>query len=250
LRRISGPATPIAICLGNHDLWGSKRALRKALNPEDLQARFWQPAAAKHGVCLLDAGNADLDDFTIVGAYGHYDYSFACPALKLGTNEISTGDYQRGCPPDSRLFWNDRRWMPCDRGDIPEALRQAETFGSRFAMAAARRKPILVATHTAPFEELIGYPIDAAKEESFFRAYSGSSHMGTAIARHSAGIAFVACGHTHCAVGPVRHSGTDDHFLIANIGSDYGSPQAVVFDTSTMKATRASPCDNLKTDRL
>jgi len=239
LRRITGPDAPIAICLGNHDAWASKRALETARNLEDIEERYWRPAADRYNVTLLDCVNAQFDAFTIVGAYGHYDYGFAVPGLVIDGEEMRSEDYARGTVSSAGLTWNDKRHMPCSRGDCAEADRQAAGLDQHLAAAVERQKPVLVVTHTAPFDALIGRPCDPFDPRSFFRAHSGSTRMGAVIEKYAAHIAFLACGHTHCEVGPFQLDVSDSKsILAANIGSDYGNPRGVLVDTNGMTVWR------------
>jgi 3',5'-cyclic AMP phosphodiesterase CpdA len=236
LRRIL-PDGPIIIALGNHDFWANPGSGCTSL--EQVIQRFWWRPADHYNVALLDVANFRLDELVFVGGYGHYDLGFACPDLCYGGQWVNQQHYLTGRPPtETPLRWRDFDWMPGARDLSRLASAQVDSVQTRLAEAGSRRA--LVALHTPPFSALLGIP-DAREVDpedppirAFFRAYLGNRSMGEMLEAHSTRIRGLVCGHTHRPAGPLLLDG----FMGVNVGSDYGTPQALILDTREVSLAR------------
>ena len=135
------------------------------------------------------------------------------------------------------MRWRDFQLMPAGQGD-PREVSAAEVARFERRLVETETKPVLAATHTAPFQELLGVPRlpvgVSPPARAFFRAYLGNHGMGVMLRRHLHRLCGVVCGHTHRAAGPVNISGVPG----VNIGSDYGAPRAVVYDVEESRFWR------------
>lgn len=228
----------LAICLGNHDFWMHDDARQRYASLDQIVDEDWLPAARQAGVVLLDRGNLELPDLYLVGGYGHYDFGFAVPDLAYGDLMVSEADYLRGrCPEVSALRWRDFQLMPAIQTDPRQvSAEQVTAFERRLVQTGT--KPVLAVTHTAPFEQLLGVPrLEAGTPppaRAFFRAYLGNRGMGVMMQRHLHRLCGVVCGHTHRPAGPVNINGVPG----VNVGSDYGSPRAVVYEVEERRFWR------------
>jgi 3',5'-cyclic AMP phosphodiesterase CpdA len=231
------PNGPIIIALGNHDFWASPGSDCASL--EQVIQRFWWKPAEQYDIALLDVANFQLGELVFVGGYGHYDLGFAFPRLCYDGQWVSRQHYLTGRPPaETPLRWRDFDWMP-GASDLP-GLATAQVDSVQMRLAEAGSMPVFVALHTPPFSALLGIP-DAQEVDpedppirAFFRAYLGNRLMGEMLEAHSAHIRGLVCGHTHRPAGPLQLDG----FTGVNVGSDYGTPQALVLDARDVSLTR------------
>ncbi|MBV9274191.1 MAG: metallophosphoesterase [Verrucomicrobia bacterium] len=231
------PDGPIITALGNHDFWANPASGCSSL--EQVIQRFWWKPADLYEVALLDVANFHLDELVFVGGYGHYDLGFACPDLCYNGRWVNQQHYLTGRPPtETALRWRDFDWMP-GANDLP-GLATAQVDSVQTRLVEARTTPVMVALHTPPFSALLGIPdtweIDPENPpiRAFFRAYLGNRSMGEMLEVHSTRICGLVCGHTHRPAGPFRLNG----FMGVNVGSDYGTPRALILDTRDMSLTR------------
>ena len=202
--------------------------------------RYWAPAAKSLDIVLLDTGNMDLQDVTIVGGYGHYDLGFAIPGLAYNGIPVTEADYLRGRPSASSLLrWRDFQFMPSELHPQQVAREQVEAVRKRLSEAGSSR--IIVVLHTPPYEELLGVPPfkalppdSAPSIYAFFRAYLGNRSMGILLREARNNLVAVVCGHTHRQVGPIQLGST----IGINIGSDYGAPKAALFSSDSNRFER------------
>jgi Icc-related predicted phosphoesterase len=229
------PNGPIAVCLGNHDFWlhDSIREAFKTL--DDVIEHFWEPAATRHDVALLDVANESFDGIGVVGGYGHYDLGFAVPSLRYEGIDVRETHYLAGKPPiDTLLRWRDFDFMPAQLDLVEVAARQVDRIRSR--LVAAGHSRTIVVLHTPPFEAMLGIPRlhernldDPLPIYAFFRAYLGNRAMGEMLEGFQDRLLGIVCGHTHRMAGPIEFGG----FFGVNIGSDYGNPRGVLYDTAS-----------------
>jgi Icc-related predicted phosphoesterase len=238
--RRSMPGKPIAICLGNHDFWLHEDARNQCRRLSDVIDQYWVPAAQEFDILLLDRENFRIEEVTIVGGYGHYDFGFAIPRLAYRGVVVTEEDYLRGYPyANSSLRWRDFQLMP--GGLHPRTVASEEVQGITARLRAAGDSPLIAVLHTPPFEELLGIPAareltdgSPPSEYAFFRAYLGNRAMGAVLRNVKDKLLAVVCGHTHRQAGPVKLDGV----VGINIGSDYGHPKAALYTSETMTMER------------
>jgi Icc-related predicted phosphoesterase len=231
--RNSFPTGPIAVCLGNHDFWLHDSVRSEFGSLEDVVAHYWEPAAERYEITLLDVGSCRLGELTLIGAYGHYDLGFRVPDLQYEGVRVTEEHYLSGQPPfDSGLRWRDFQLMPAGLNLAEVAADQVKRI--RLRLLASREPPMIAVLHTPPYEELLGIPsltgFDPERISSpyaFFRAYLGNRAMGELLDGFRDRLLGIVCGHTHRMAGPVDLNGV----IGVNIGSDYGYAKAVIYDS-------------------
>jgi len=191
------PRTPIGWVLGNHDLWG--RAISEVFADHS-----FGPAT------YLEHHNLDLDACTVVGTYGHYDYSGGMPDLGEDAYESFT---------DGRLVWNDHLIDRQGSTNPAIARRLADGFSRRYKAAIARRRPIVCLTHTVPY--VLQMPDE---RRSFVTAYIFNALVGAAIDAAPVKPVALFCGHSHRA-----RTWTGAGFPVINPGSDYRDVRTAVW---------------------
>lgn len=191
------PAAPIGWVFGNHDLWG--RAFTDLFGDHSFRQATY-----------LEHHNLDLDFCTVVGTYGHYDYSGGARSLGDDVYESFT---------DGRHVWNDHR-IDRQGSTNPEIARTvASRFAARYQSAARRGLPIVCLTHTLPFVRPL--PDD---RRSFVTAYLFNSLVGDVIDSADDKPHAVFCGHTHRP-----RTWSHDGFPLINTGSDYTRVRTTVW---------------------
>jgi hypothetical protein len=219
---------PIALVMGNYSLWLSG-GTALGLNPEDIIEKFWRPAARTNQIILLDEGNFDLGDVIVTGGYGHFDFGFATPNLRIGDALVSREDYERGITSGGVLVSNDPRMLACARGTEREAKRQAQGIGRRLDAAIATGKPVLEVTHTVPFSELNLNSKSPKDDGSHPSAYSGNSLVGEVIKPRASRIDLLVCAHACAAV----HEEIVQGVRSVNLGSASDRIQGILYETET-----------------
>jgi Icc-related predicted phosphoesterase len=241
LRR-SFPGGRIAVCLGNHDFWVPDFFRGDCRSLSDVIERFWEPAAKEFDVTLLDTANLCLPGLAIVGGYGHYDLGFAIPGLSYDGIPVTEADYTRGwLASKPTLRWRDFELMP-DRVN-PGDIAAEQVAGVQRRLGAIDDRRAIVVLHTPPFEALLGVPPVAShvlhgapSVYAFFRAYLGNRSMGEFLEHEQQKVAAVVCGHTHRQAGPLTLAGLGA--IGVNVGSDYGEPRAVLFESELNRFER------------
>lgn len=182
------PQAAIAWVMGNHDLW--RKPYTHVWN------NFGQLTAV-----YLERQNLDRDDCTVVGTYGHYDYSGGDPSIPTEVYE----SFRWGT-----MVWNDRFIDRLGRTNPEIALELTDRFRARFQSAVDRGRPIVLLTHTWPVVP------EHASQPSFVTAYLVNHQVGAVVRAAPVRPVVGFCGHTH---RPAR----SDHcgFPIINTGSDY-----------------------------
>lgn len=182
------PNAGIAWIMGNHDLW---------YRP---YTHLWNDFR-EYRATYLECRNLETDYCTIVGTYGHYDYSG-------GTWELSHSQYETFT--DGYHTWNDRYMERLGKTNPQIAREIADRFRLRYDAAIARGLPIVVLTHTWPFA-----PTDA-RYRSFTSAYCCNQLIGDILVSHEVRPDVLFCGHTH---QPAQWN--EFGFPMVNTGSDY-----------------------------
>nr|VFK22473.1 MAG: Calcineurin-like phosphoesterase [Candidatus Kentron sp. MB]VFK28804.1 MAG: Calcineurin-like phosphoesterase [Candidatus Kentron sp. MB]VFK74104.1 MAG: Calcineurin-like phosphoesterase [Candidatus Kentron sp. MB] len=192
------PEAAIAWVMGNHDLWG---------NPVD---HLWRDDRHSHvDACYLERGNLELKICTVVGTYGHYDYSGGDPTIP---HEI----YEQYRFDD--LGWNDHHIIRGHRTNPEIARDLANRFALRYRRALIRGLPIVVLMHTLPFVELNAW------ERNFYGAYGTNGLIGNEILTHDTKPIALFCGHTHNPICVDTFG-----FPMINTGSDYNRVRITTF---------------------
>ncbi len=212
------PERPIAVTLGNHDYWIRDRPLESTTLPRIL-FEYWEPAARRQGIHLLDLANLDLGPVVVCGAYAHFDLGHAQPGLIWNGKPVTDLHYATALlPGDTKVYWSDMLYMPRVEGDAAIARRELAGFATRYTAAVAEGKPVLCALHTVPFSSLNGHRDPPGDIGWFRRAYSGNAAIGRWLTAQPVLPALVVCGHTHCPVPLQSIAGMP----CINLGSDYG----------------------------
>ena len=236
------PDGRIVVCMGNHDFWLPDFVRSECRSLSEVIERFWEPAAKEFDVTLLDSENLCLPGLAIVGGYGHYDLGFAVPGLCYDGIPVTRADYIRGwISSKPTLRWRDCELMPGN--SRPGEVATEQVAGVQRRLAAIDDRRVIVVLHTPPFEALLGVPpIDSSMLHgapsiyAFFRAYLGNRSMGEFLEKEHEKVTAVVCGHTHRQAGPLTLPGLGA--LGINVGSDYGAPRAVLFESELNRFER------------
>jgi predicted phosphodiesterase len=213
---------PMAVCLGNHDLWVGGTAPARYAQLQRIVTDYWEIPCRENGIILLDRQNASFGKVTIVGGYGHFDLGLAWPGLEIQGRRVTKSDYLGGAD------WNDFRRIPrCAEFLEINARREALAIGSRLDQAMRTGRRILMATHTLPWAELNAHP-RTGNWDDYYAAYSGNSLMGAEIAKRAGTIEFLMCGHTHKATSETTLHG----IRCLNTGGGYHEFRGILYDTS------------------
>ncbi len=219
-------ACPLAFCAGNHDIWCADPdtdswAIYREVLPE---------IAARAGVTLLDAGNLALDTVTVVGCYGHFDFSLRVPALTVCGQPVTEEHYHRQTPPGyPEPVWMDGRRIRW-RWNDPEAC--AEICASGLARMESALSPsttdqaIIFVSHGIPRHEVNGHFRSHNPVSLFLNAFSGTARLEGIVRRGAAqGARILAVsGHTHKKVSRQLIEGVE----YLNVGGTYGAPRLAV----------------------
>ena len=197
--RLLRPSAAIAWVMGNHDLWYRPYTHLWDEFPE-LPATY------------LELHNRETDYCTVIGTYGHYDYSGGTPELSHEQYETFT---------DGRHIWNDRFIDRQGKTNLEIAREVACRFHDRYRAAVSRGLPIVVLTHTWPFA-----PTEA-RRRSFVSAYCCNQLIGDILVSEAVRPEVLFCGHTH---RPRRSDAFG--FPMVNTGSDYGEVRITQWNIS------------------
>lgn len=225
LRQTLGPDACIVICLGNHDHW-LEPPCSECTSPENVRETFWRPACRAHNIHCLDFGNVDMPDITLCGGYAHYDFSFRNPTVAAEGRSPTLADYQAGrfgelvCPDPDRIP---------GLHALDEAAEQTRKIANRLSQAKARAKPILFASHTLPFAELLRTEMPPVPLQRFFDAYSGNSTIGNVLSTAKESVLLAVSGHTHHPSPLLQIHGIP----CITTGSSPSHPRFLLFDANT-----------------
>ena len=164
------PAAQIGWIRGNHDLWGRP------------YTDLWQPSPDLPAT-YLELANLDSTACTVVGSYGHYDFSGAPAGVSPEELETDAGQHDAS--------QGDRSIDRLGKSHREIASEIADRFAQRYAAAVARSLPIVVLSHTWPFA-----PLDESLR-SLACAYCCNQLLGDVILSHAKRPVVLLCGHTH-----------------------------------------------------
>lgn len=167
--RKRNPSTPIGWVMGNHDLWDH--------SIDYLWRGFGQVPAT-----YLERVNLELDWCTVVGTYGHYDFSGGDPSIPV---EYYEEYFYMG------MIWNDHLIHRNGRTNVQIAEEVAGRFKDRYLAALDRCLPIIVLTHTVPFVPMKKLDL------TFVSGYSINKRIGEILLTQKTKPVVVFCGHTH-----------------------------------------------------
>ena len=188
LRRLRGAYPRVLYVPGNHDLWS-----REAKDASRVRYLDRLPALCRRlRVDYLPDGPVAVGDGTVVGQTGWYDYSMADARLALPLDAYRVGTHER-------LAWADKVMVTWGGVDDAELTAWMDARLAADLERAPRDKPLVVATHMLPFDELAPeHPLQWA----FVRGFLGATALGETIVRAAeagAPIAHCLAGHSHWA---------------------------------------------------
>ncbi len=175
--------------LGNHDLWLSKRMLRKGLNSLHKMELIRKMALSYGFLDLHLEGPQKLGNLSLVGVIGWYDYSYA----PEGTLEQFLRGSPYDCHPLSKYnpcpeWWNDKVWVKLPFSDPEFAKMNADLLREGLLGVG----DAIVIMHHVPKEELL-----VRDRGSFYSAYHGSPLLGRVLEDFRYKLFFVGYGHDH-----------------------------------------------------
>ena len=224
-------ACPIGFCAGNHDIWSSD----PAADSWRIYHEVLPEAAVQTGTTCLDVENLTIGDLTVVGCYGHFDYSLHAPDLEIGGRLVTEDDYRRQTPPGySAPVWMDGQSIHWAFDDpracaviCDAAMMRLESALTTTGRKKARpRRQIVLLTHGIPRRELNGHGDSRDALSLFLQAFSGTNRLEAMVRRAVAAGASVlsVSGHTHKSVPKLSLDGAD----YLNVGGTYGMPRLVI----------------------
>lgn len=203
----------VGFVVGNHDLWAPG-----GWNSWEILYNKMPELAERYDLHYLETENLVIDDWTIAGTYGHYDYGFG----RVSEEIARKGEYNSS---QGRLSWIDIKQIKWgEREDLEVCRTLLNRFSQR--LEGTNREKLITISHTIPHRSLVGHP--NSEIERFFSCYSGSKRLGD-ILRAQGGVAHY-CGHTH-AEARARLGQTD----VVNIGNDFGKRKYSLFDSELLK---------------
>ena len=204
---------PIALVAGNHCLWGKGH-----YSSRDLLYNQYQQLATEFGLIYLENENLQIGDFTIVGTYGHYDYSLGKVGNGITKENFLTG---RAIIGDKVHGWVDKSYMDWQGKTDEEITRELmENFINRISN---KKGQLITLSHTLPNMDVVGHPL--SKLQNFLGAYSGTLLLEEIIRENEPLYHF--CGHTHAEatskIGKTK---------VINIGSSFKNLKYALLDTA------------------
>lgn len=226
-------AAPLAFCAGNHDIWSTDPDIDSWHIYRDRLARV----AGQAGVTYLETDNLSLPELTVVGCYGHFDFSLRIPDLVIAGTTVSMAHYQRQTPPGhEEPVWMDGQRIHWDLSDEEACARICRLAGRRMEPAITRGKPVLFVSHTVPRQEVNGHFESNDAVSLFLNAFSGTSRLEGIVrmaADHGVPVTAVS-GHTHRRV-PMQ---TLDGVRYLNAGGEYAHPHLEILNWTTANTLR------------
>ncbi len=205
---------PIGFIIGNHELW------KKQVSAETLLYKNFERLAKQEGLVYLENKNLRVKDWTIIGTYGHYDYSLgtAHPDLNITEENFKTGMAIIG---NKKITWMDKPFINL-KGQTDKEF--CDKLISRFEkkIQAAKGKLITI-SHTIPNKKVVGHK-DSLKSD-FLGAFAGTTKLEKILEKYD--IAYHFCGHTHA-----RATNIINKTKVVNIGSDYQELKYILLDTN------------------
>lgn len=218
-------AMPVAFCAGNHDIWST--------DPETDSWQIYRTRLAEIaedvGATYLEESNLALPELTVVGCYGHFDFSLRIPDLVIAGEVVTQSHYLRQTPPGhDEPVWMDGRRIRWDRSDEAACAQICARAARRMEHALDRGKPILFVSHTVPRQEVNGHFGSDSEVSLFLNAFSGTSRLERVIrmaVERDIPVTAVS-GHTHKRV-PL---GMIDGVGYLNAGGEYGRPHLEILE--------------------
>ncbi len=210
----------IAWCAGNHDIW----SFDPDVESNQIYYELLPAAAAECDCCFLDRGNLELPGLTVVGCYGHFDFSLRVDELTINGAEVLESHYLAQTPPGhTKPVWMDclNIWW---QWDDPEACRViCESGSERMKSALSREGAVLFVSHGVGRRELNGHAGSQVPESLFRNAFCGTERLESIVRlAHQPGRKVLAVsGHTHRQINQQTIDGID----YLNVGGDYGKPR-------------------------
>ncbi|MEI6732027.1 MAG: metallophosphoesterase [archaeon] len=218
---------PIAFVAGNHDIWDSD----PSHTAEELLFGVYPEMAMKMGVHYLETTNLDIKNWTIVGTYGHYDYSF--PAVdddRQKMKDVETGrliTFTESGKVKRERTYQDFLKINMGKTTNPDLCNK---ILDRFEMRVRHaRGSLMTISHTLPDISFAGTSAEARSP------YSGSKRLGEIIKTHWSAYHF--CGHTHH-----YFNGKFGSVDAVNIGSGGDTFRYVILDTTSSKKIKTISC--------
>ncbi len=208
---------PFGFIVGNHELWGKLADVSswRLLN------EIFPNVGREYGFAYLEQENLDVKNYSFIGTYGHFDYSFLKSNKGVSMEDLLRGTFNVG---DKKITWKDRIYMNWE-GKIDEEVctELVRNFDERIKLATGR--PVSF-SHTIPRLTLNGCP--ESPEQYFIEAYSGSNVLGNVL--KSKGGEYHFCGHTHA-----RAKDKIGKTTTINVGSDYNVLRYVILQAEDEK---------------
>ncbi len=204
---------PTGFVVGNHELWG------KLFNISSwrLFNETFPTLGKEYGFVYLEKSNLDVQNFSFVGTYGHFDYSFLRQGVGVTIEDLLKGTI---IAEGKRLTWNDVKYMDWEgMRDEEVCTKIVKSFGERIESSSGK---IISVSHTIPSLALNGWP--DSLEQFFLESYSGSNLIGNILETYGGEYHF--CGHTHIKARNIIKN-TD----CINLGSDYNLLRYVILQT-------------------
>jgi predicted MPP superfamily phosphohydrolase len=201
---------PVAIVLGNHDIWNRNRQipsreLWEVRLPEEIM---------KRGFAYLERETILIDDIAVAGSIAWYDYSAASISNPCEIEEFAR---RKGEFCGDALFvdwpWDDLQFCRKIEGPFAERLNAAQRDRDV--------KSILVVTHSPIFDEQIARK-PGNERWSFSNAYYGNITFGESV-RKFGKVRHVVSGHSHAGRQGVVN-GDFGEIIVTTLDSQYGKP--------------------------
>jgi predicted phosphodiesterase len=216
---------PVAFCAGNHDIWSTDPGVNSWL----IYRERLSEAAGRTETTYLDRDNLNLPGLTVVGCYGHFDFSLRTPGLRIRGETVTERHYRRQTPPGyAQPVWMDGQRIAWSYSDDEACAEICRLASQRMEAAVRRGRPILFLSHTVPRSEVNGHHGSTAEKSLFLNAFSGTSRLEKVIREgvgETTGL-IAAAGHTHRRIAPLEIDGV----TYLNAGGDYGKPHLEIIE--------------------
>jgi len=192
----------LVLVAGNHDLWLSKKMIKKGYNSLHKLEKISQ-LCRKYGAKLLDTEKEPLEmgGAALVGSVGWYDYSYA-QGLGYTREDFERGTPYKGCEkslrgplPPCPAWHNDKVYVKLPFPDEEYVRRNIAQMEKKIRAAEKKGLPVYLILHHVPRQELVKYT--GNPKEDFFKAYEGSPKLGELAEKHRKTVKAVFYGHIH-----------------------------------------------------
>lgn len=210
---------PIGFVAGNHDLWARKIGM----DVEKILYEIYPKLAKEYDLCYLETGIIKMDNVSLIGTYGHYDYSFFVPNRGVTMKDIRA--FRLQLPGLEPKIWKDKIKIKKTISDKKLCNKLLDGFEERLNSVNGDNTIISI-SHTLPCLEVNGHSENSY--QNFYSTYSGSKRLGKII--ENSKIQYHFCGHTHM---PAETKLGDTKVI--NIGSDYKLLRSLIINTKNSK---------------